>query len=333
MATQIAITDVDTTNDTTDDTPEPTGEVRPDMPAPEYYQLDRPGSTAVESAASATPAEYAHWRESDRDASEAQQLGQLVHEAVLEPEKWSERPPPPPRDPSDMYSKSAEAAALEADGMTIEEVADSLGYSTSTVEGYRDKDGYDEMVDYYRDHDADQAVGESTRVSVETCRDRIYDVDEARELLEGAQTEVSALAEVDGVPCRARFDIMADDPMRPGDLKTTRRSNRHSASRDDWGYVVGDKGYHAQAGLYLMILAEASGMSIDEAIDDLGWWWIAVETDAPHLAAVHRASRGTLEAGIEAARDGLETIRKYRDGDRSGYSQQGMSVTVPEYLL
>jgi len=318
-------------NDESDDTREG---LFPDMPDEAYYDLDRPGSTAIEEAAEATPAEYAHWVEEDDGPSDAQRLGTLVHEAILEPDQWSDRPPPSPYDPGDMYGKSGEAARLEAQGMTTGQIADELDYGTGTIKKYRDKEGYAEMVAYYREYDADRAVSGRKRRMVETCRESVYAIDEARVLLDGARTEVAALATVDDVPCRAKFDALTDEEVpTPVDLKTTRRGPRRSASRDDWGYVVGDCGYHVQAGAYLLVLASVLDLDIETAIEGIGWQWIAVETDPPHLAAVHRASTETLEAGVDAARDGLETIRQYRNGDRSGYRVQGATVSVPSYML
>jgi hypothetical protein len=341
MATQIAITDVDTTNDTTDE-PERAGGIYSDLPASDYYDLDRPGSTAVEAAANArSTAEYAHERESDDSPSTAQTLGQLVHMRVLEPDRWQREiidRPEPPVDRDDLSSTDmaiADAIATPGDPDPVA-LSEQTGVQLSTIEKRlgpkRESRGIGPMARYMQEWG--QPPSDEHVEIAQRCRGSIYDVDEARELLKSAKTEVSALAEVEGIDCRARMDFLADlDVVRPGDLKTTCRSDRRSAHRDDWGYVVGNEGYHVQAGLYIMVLAEALGKGYDEVIEQNSWWWVAVETDAPYLASVHRASRGTLEAGIEAARDGLETIRKYRSGDRSGYDQQGMGVSVPEYLL
>jgi len=331
-AQQTTILDANDGPEESDDTREG---LFPDMPDEAYYDLDRPGSTAIKEAAGATPAEYAHWVEEDDGPSDAQSLGRLVHEAILETEKWRNRPPPAPVDADSLRGKAGKAAKLEAQGLGTHAITERLGFKRNkTVKGYRDLDGYSELVSYYREHDPDRAVSGSNRVVVGACRKAVQGLDEARDILDGARTEVAALATVDDVPCRAKFDALTDDEVpTPIDLKTTRRGPRRSASRDDWGYVVGDCGYHVQAGAYLLVLASVLDLDIETAIEAIGWQWIAVETDPPHLAAVHRASTETLEAGVDAARDGLETIRAYRDGDRSGYRVQGATVSVPGYML
>jgi hypothetical protein len=337
MATQIAITDVDTTDtDTTDDTPERTGEIRPDMPDEEYYALDRVGSTAVREAYDNPPSKYAHWRESGDEQSDAQRDGDLVHEAILEPEKWDDRPPCPPHDPDEMYGKAAEAAALEAEGLDKGEIADELGYSgKGSVTRCQNSDGYDAMVRYHELYDTDDVVGESKRTAVEAARRKVFAHDEASRLLHGCKTELVALSEVEGVPCRAKIDILSDGQPYPTpvDLKTTRVTKRRSAARDDWGNVAGDDNLHVQAALYLMVLANIFGIEHDAAIDALGWRWIIVEKEPPYEVGCYPARRKDLEAGIEAVEDGLETIRKYRSGDRSGYDGQGRPVAIPEYKL
>jgi len=81
-----------------------------------------------------------------------------------------------------------------------------------------------------------------------------------------------------------------------------------------------------------MVLAEAMGLDEETAAEIIEWHWIAVETDAPHMCGVYRASRGDLLDWMGKARDALETIRKYRNGDRSGYNRQGATIVVPSYL-
>jgi len=98
----------------------------------------------------------------------------------------------------------------------------------------------------------------------------------ARTLLENAPArEVSAFADVDGVPTRCRFDALGETTGI--DLKTSARPvDPNTFSREVFEY-----GYHFQQEFYKDTYQASENRDIDFA-------FIAVEKAAPHLVAVHR---------------------------------------------
>ena len=95
---------------------------------------------------------------------------------------------------------------------------------------------------------------------------------EASRLLTAGKPEVSVFVEVDGVPCKARFDWLADGYAV--DLKTTA-----SKPGKDLAKTVTDFGYDVSADHYLRV-ASAAGLDVSE------FWHIWVGKDAPHYVTV-----------------------------------------------
>lgn len=103
--------------------------------------------------------------------------------------------------------------------------------------------------------------------------DAVFTHREASRLLDGAgKPEVSVFTEVDGVPCKARFDWLADGYAV--DLKTTA-----SKPGKDLAKAVTDFGYDVSADHYLRV-ASAAGLDVSE------FWLVFVGKDAPHHVTV-----------------------------------------------
>lgn len=102
--------------------------------------------------------------------------------------------------------------------------------------------------------------------------------------------EAVGLFEYEGVACRMRPDIWADDEII--DLKSTGDCERRAFSREIWS-----KRYHSQASFYERGSA-ALGRPIKRFV------WVAIETKPPYLCTFHVAAVSLLEFGrIENVRD------------------------------
>jgi len=325
-ATHDAQTTILDANDESDDTREG---LYPDMPSDEYYDDSRVGSTAIRHALG-TPAEYAHWRESEPDGSDGMALGHAIHQAILEPDEWAATlASRPPVDVDDMYWRERDTAEMAADGATVDEIADKIGVKPDTVQGYLDEPEVQTYLDHLDMHDGDICdLSDDEIETVERCRDAVIDHDEAGALLDGTQREVAVMGEIDGLPCRGRLDAWNPDSATIIELKTVDGGRRMSAkpdSHEGWGYTVARRDYHVQAGMYWRLVQEAVG---PETIVD--YRWVVVETSAPHLVGVYPPSEDLLEEGVRCVEEGLETVQRYRNGDRSGYDCSG-SIDIPHY--
>lgn len=93
--------------------------------------------------------------------------------------------------------------------------------------------------------------------------------------LDPARSELSALAEIDGVWCRAMVDNAPDDPRQPlYDLKTTTDASPESLSK-----TVAAYGYDLQAAHYLSVWKAATG-------EDRKFRIIFAEKEAPYGVSV-----------------------------------------------
>lgn len=113
--------------------------------------------------------------------------------------------------------------------------------------------------------------------------------------------EAVGIFEYEGVQCRMRPDIWADDEII--DLKSTGDCERGAFSRE-----IYSKRYHSQASFYNEGCA-ALGRPIRRFV------WIAIETKAPYLCTFHFAAVSVLEHGrIDNVRD----LAKFKECEETG---------------
>lgn len=144
----------------------------------------------------------------------------------------------------------------------------------------------------------------------------------ARALFElpGAR-EVTVIGEVDGVPTRARFDALTDE-TRNGrfgiDLKTASKPvDVESFSRE-----VVNFGYHVQAEWY-RDTARAD-------IGDVQFVFVAVETAAPYLVAVHRLDIMFEDMGRMLGKVARRTWAQCMESDEwPGYPDDVQTISPP----
>lgn len=112
----------------------------------------------------------------------------------------------------------------------------------------------------------------------------------ARGLLEeAADREVSVFGEVDGVPIRARFDILGH--LVGGDLKSSR-----DASPAGFNRAVGNYGYHIQQQWYDDAHKAATGSRLED------FRFIVVEMSDPFLVGVYELDFLWMDAAARAVK-------------------------------
>ena len=155
---------------------------------------------------------------------------------------------------------------------------------------------------------------------IRRAAERIHANPEARDLLAGAETEVTLYWEtVCGFPCKARLDMLPAGVFL-GDLKTTA-----DASPSGWQRHAWNMGYHLQAAFYLDGWAAVGDRNFD------GFKFIAYERGVG-LVQVHRCTTDLIQAGREAYLDALETyMRCVRSGVWPGYSEEAVEWDLPKW--
>lgn len=159
---------------------------------------------------------------------------------------------------------------------------------------------------------------EAVRMMAEKVRGRLGSMGIA---LQSNRSEMSALAEIDGVWCRCLVDNAPSDPRIPlYDLKTTTDANPEKIAR-----AVMDYGYDVQAQHYREVWKAATG-------EDRAFRFIFVEKEPPHEICVVELTSGDLmmaERRISRARE------IFRDclatNDWPGYPLQVVQVKLPEF--
>jgi len=153
---------------------------------------------------------------------------------------------------------------------------------------------------------------------------------EARALLEQpghAEASVFARCDETGIDLRARFDYLPDldspDPIAV-DLKTTGTR----ATAREFARSVHTYGYYVQQGHYLDTLRLETGR------DDIGFRYICVEKNAPHMVAVHELDTVYGDIGIDEARSARRILRACLENDSwpTGLEDVGL-IDAPGWLL
>lgn len=146
-------------------------------------------------------------------------------------------------------------------------------------------------------------VSPEDAVKVAGMKEAVLADPDARRLLEAAaEREVSIFTEVDGVPVRARFDILGAGIG--GDLKTCR-----DASREGFNRAVKAHGYHIQQQWYDDAHLAETGSRLED------FKFIAVEVAPPFLVGMWDLDFMWMDA---AARDVRRARERFRECTASG---------------
>jgi exodeoxyribonuclease VIII len=116
--------------------------------------------------------------------------------------------------------------------------------------------------------------------------------------------ELSLFAEIEGVPCKARYDVMASEEGQTFicDLKTS----KETLTNQNVQKIIVQYGYHFSAAMYVEI-GKALGLQIDE------FSWMFVENKAPFGCRMVKASPEMMEIGREEFYKCLRKFKECRD--------------------
>lgn len=124
--------------------------------------------------------------------------------------------------------------------------------------------------------------------------------------------EVSIVAEMDGVLCKARLDkLILNGRPTIVDLK---KCSKGGADRDEFSRSIAKYKYHGQASFYCDIAKAQTGK-------DFGFIWCAIEEKYPHAIGVWYADDESLEIGRAQYRMLLSNVRNcIKMGDWPDYT-------------
>lgn len=172
-------------------------------------------------------------------------------------------------------------------------------------------------------------IRKSTADEVDAMAESVLSHPTARALFEqrgAAETSVFATDPTTGVDVRARFDYLPNldgSQIAAIDLKTTGKS----ASKGEFEKSVANFGYHIQQAHYTHALELAAGESVP-------FVFVVVETEAPHLVAVHQLDRFWAEMGYTAAKAARELFADCTSNNKwPGYDTAVQLITPPTWSV
>lgn len=139
-------------------------------------------------------------------------------------------------------------------------------------------------------------------ITIKGMREAVMANDEARNVLEGAQTELSMYAELMGTQCKARADIFNDGLF--ADLKTTKDASPKEFQKSFYNFR-----YHVQAAWYSEVYKKITGET------PVGFMFIAVEKEPPYGVTVCVPSDLYITMGKMTAYQDLETYLRCLETD------------------
>lgn len=154
-----------------------------------------------------------------------------------------------------------------------------------------------------------EILTEDAFLAIEAIQGNIGKHEGAARLMQDGRAEMSAFwTDVEtGIACKCRPDwLVRDGGAIDGivDLKTCADASAESFSRS-----IALFGYDVQAAFYQDGIRSVTGMTVP-------FYFIAVEKDSPHAAAVYRASDEMLEVGRAKYRGALQLLRWCRETGR-----------------
>lgn len=163
-------------------------------------------------------------------------------------------------------------------------------------------------------------IGRADAARVNVMAEAVLGDRDARQVLESIQgREVSIVAEVEGVPVRARFDLY--DGTHGADLKTTRDASPRGFNRS-----VGTYGYHHQADWYTRAHYAETGRPLRS------FRFVVVEATPPHLVGVYDLDFGWQQKAAEDMTQARATYRRcVESGEWPGYGAS--TLIAPAYIV
>lgn len=141
-----------------------------------------------------------------------------------------------------------------------------------------------------------------------------------RDMLDGADTEVSYFWDSRGVACKARADIIAKDGRRIGDLKASK-----SAAPEFFQHRAFNAGHFLRSVWYAAGWEVASGNRAD-------YHYIVVSTDPPHLVTVAKLDDRATAWGEQMVGRALTLFRECRKRNVwPPYCPEPVTLSLPSW--
>lgn len=143
----------------------------------------------------------------------------------------------------------------------------------------------------------------------------------ASDLLDGCESEISFTWIADGVPCKARVDLISRDGAVFGDLKTSTSANPRTFQRNafNMGHFLRDPWYRDG-------WERATGQRI------LYYWFVVISREPPHLVTVCRLDERAIEWGRMMIRKARRLFCECQDaGCWPGYCREPMTLSLPAW--
>lgn len=155
---------------------------------------------------------------------------------------------------------------------------------------------------------------------VDRLRDALFANQDAARLIDDAETEVSYFWDADGVPCKARADLVARDGSL-GDLKASA-----SASPEFFQRQAFNAGHFLRAAWYM------DGWQIASGHRPPDYWFIVVAREPPHLVTVCRLDERAIEWGRMMIGRSLALFRRCMDrGEWPPYCDGPVTLGLPTW--
>ena len=261
----------------------------------EYTSWDAANAHGLSILTKRTPAHLRY--ELDHGGSErteALDIGYLLHLAVLEPDKFA----------------AQAVIAPKVDKRT--------------------KAGKQEWLEFEAAHIGASLVAPEKHSALIGMRDAVYAHPTAREFLMGpGMSEVSAVWEEEGMPCKLRADRIGRIGASAviGDLKTALCADRRTFERAVYTY-----GYHLQGAHYVSGVEHC--IPQPEGNPHRRYIFIVVEKDPPYCVALYEIDDAALGEGDTRRKQALRTWRKCREtGQWPGYSEGMDTVSLPAWAF
>jgi len=131
------------------------------------------------------------------------------------------------------------------------------------------------------------------------------------------KAEISLFAEIEGIPVKARYDLLIGDTII--DLKST----RESLDNENLSRVIAKLGYHFSAAMYIEV-GKALSLPMKK------FRWIFVENTAPFACRFVEASEEMLETGKQEFYACLEVYKSCKNSNNwPGYTQNIEQLSLP----
>ena len=146
------------------------------------------------------------------------------------------------------------------------------------------------------------------------------------EILSHGVAEVSATADLDGIPCKARTDFLTLDNAM-WDIKTTSEDILDGDNRIE--RIIAKWRYYLQMAHHMAVF-EANGV----AVKSYGWVFITTNTAVPYIRIV-KASESLVQYGKETQQMCLNLLKNCIEcGQWPGVTQAAIEeISLPPYLL